>query len=61
MLHSPQIEIIDCQVPQVTYSDHLPLVVDFNVKVPEDLRMAERDIYASGAVQGDLHSLGAKR
>lgn len=38
ILCSPEIEIVDFQIPRVTYSDHLPLVVDFNVNVGMNLR-----------------------
>lgn len=43
VLHSPEIEIKDFHVPHVPFSDHLPLVVDFNVDVPEELRGEARD------------------
>ena len=31
ILHSPEIRIRDFQVPRVTFSDHLPLICDFDV------------------------------
>ena len=42
VLHSPEIRIRKFRVPQVYYSDHLPVVVDFDVDVEKDLRKAER-------------------
>lgn len=32
ILHSPEIKILNVQVPRVTYSDHLPMVCDFTVR-----------------------------
>ena len=43
VLHSKSIEIRDFQVPQVLFSDHLPVVVDFDVQVPADQRDAQRE------------------
>ena len=42
VLHSKEIEVVDFQVPAVTFSDHLPVVVDFNVQVEEEQRSEER-------------------
>jgi len=42
VLYSKGISIRRVQVPQVPFSDHLPLVVDFDVDVAEDRRKKER-------------------
>ncbi|MEA3363561.1 MAG: endonuclease/exonuclease/phosphatase family protein [Thermodesulfobacteriota bacterium] len=42
ILHSKEIEVCDFQVPPVQFSDHLPLVVDFDVQVEKDLRKVSR-------------------
>lgn len=34
ILHSPEIRVTGFQVPRVTYSDHLPLVCDFEINRP---------------------------
>jgi endonuclease/exonuclease/phosphatase family metal-dependent hydrolase len=43
VLHSKGIAVRKFQVPQVPFSDHLPLVVDFDVEVAVDRRRAERE------------------
>ena len=43
ILYSDRIQIHDFQVPTVTYSDHLPLVMDFDVHVDVDRRGCRRD------------------
>ena len=42
ILHSKEITVRDFQVPRVPFSDHLPLVVDFDVEVEHDLRTEPR-------------------
>ncbi len=42
ILHSNKIKLRDFYIPQVPFSDHLPLVVDFDVEVEHDLRQTER-------------------
>jgi len=42
ILHSDKIDVHDFQVPQVRYSDHLPLVMDFDVQVEVDRRTVPR-------------------
>jgi hypothetical protein len=42
ILHSSRIKVRDFSVPQVPYSDHLPLVLDFDVDVRRDLRRKSR-------------------
>lgn len=42
VLHSKEIKIRDFHVPMVPFSDHLPVVVDFDVEVEQDLRQAAR-------------------
>jgi len=32
ILHSPEIKVKDFRVPQVTLSDHLPLILDFEIE-----------------------------
>jgi endonuclease/exonuclease/phosphatase (EEP) superfamily protein YafD len=34
ILYGPGIEVVDFRVPRVTFSDHLPLVCDFEVARP---------------------------
>jgi endonuclease/exonuclease/phosphatase family metal-dependent hydrolase len=47
VLHSKEIEVVDFQVPAVPFSDHLPVVVDFNVKVAEEHRSEQRPPHCS--------------
>ena len=47
VLHSKGIEVRDFQVPQVPFSDHLPVMVDFDVKVEGDQRQKERRPHCS--------------
>jgi endonuclease/exonuclease/phosphatase family metal-dependent hydrolase len=42
ILHSKGIKVKDFQVPQIPFSDHLPVVVDFDVEVEKNLRKAAR-------------------
>lgn len=42
VLHSAEIKIRGFQVPQVLFSDHLPVVVDFDVQVEDDRRSTQR-------------------
>lgn len=46
-LHSKKIQVRKFQVPLVPFSDHLPLVVDFDVQVEEDQRQAARPPHCS--------------
>jgi endonuclease/exonuclease/phosphatase family metal-dependent hydrolase len=57
VLHSPEIEIVDFQIPRVTYSDHLPLVVDFNVVVGLDLRKQSRAAHKFSSLSESLASV----
>ena len=34
ILHSPEIRVSRFEMPQVTFSDHLPLICDFDVLTP---------------------------
>lgn len=43
VLHSKEIKIRDFQVPLVAFSDHLPVLVDFDVQVENDQRNAPRE------------------
>ncbi len=47
VLHSKGIVVRDFQVPQVAFSDHLPVMVDFDVKVEEDQRKEPRSPHCS--------------
>lgn len=42
ILYSDKIKLRDFYVPQVPFSDHLPLVVDFDVEVEQNHRLSER-------------------
>jgi endonuclease/exonuclease/phosphatase family metal-dependent hydrolase len=42
ILYSKKITLRDFSVPKVAFSDHLPLVVDFDVEVEHDKRKADR-------------------
>ncbi len=43
VLHSKEITIRDFQVPMVSFSDHLPVLVDFDVQVENNQRNAPRE------------------
>ena len=58
VLHSKDIKIRNFQVPQVTFSDHLPLVVDFDVDVAEDQRHGEREPTCFCDDLSDLSAVG---
>ncbi len=60
VLHSKDIIIRDFFVPQVTLSDHLPVVVDFDVNVVEDRRKVPRTSHASSYSLDDLDSVGIR-
>jgi len=47
VLHSNGIVVRDFQVPQVVFSDHLPVMVDFDVKVEDDQRKEARPPHCS--------------
>ena len=42
VLHSKEISVNNFKVPRVTFSDHLPVIVDFDVEVKVDQRSQER-------------------
>lgn len=42
VLHSPEIQVCDFQIPKVPFSDHLPVVMDFNVEVDNEQREEPR-------------------
>jgi endonuclease/exonuclease/phosphatase family metal-dependent hydrolase len=48
VLYGKGITIRDFQVPRVPYSDHLPLVVDFDVQVRKDQRRKTRPAHDFG-------------
>ncbi len=45
ILYSNKISLQDFYVPQVPFSDHLPLVVDFTVDVEEEQRKGDRPVH----------------
>ena len=47
VLHSDGIQVQDFQVPQVPFSDHLPVLVDFDVEVEHDQRETTRPTHCS--------------
>jgi endonuclease/exonuclease/phosphatase family metal-dependent hydrolase len=49
ILHSSRIQVRDFRIPQVPYSDHLPLVLDFDVKVRREKRSKSRPLRATPA------------
>ena len=53
ILHTPDIEIKDFRIPQVYYSDHLPLVVEFEVK---KLKRRRSDNLASESTDKNSYS-----
>ena len=60
VLHSREIEVRDFQVPRVPFSDHLPLVVDFNVQVAEEHRAKEREPHCYCQDYSDLAVVGLR-
>ncbi|MDH3454301.1 MAG: endonuclease/exonuclease/phosphatase family protein [Desulfuromonadales bacterium] len=59
VLHSKEIKIRDFQVPLVTFSDHLPVVVDFDVEVDQDRRETQRPSHCSCAEFGVLSKVSS--
>jgi len=47
ILHSDAIKVRSFDVPRVPFSDHLPILVDFDVDVAEDKRSTERRPFCS--------------
>lgn len=43
VLHSKEIKVKNFEVPAIAYSDHLPVLVDFDVQVEEDHRVKKRE------------------
>ena len=60
VLHSKDITIRDFDVPQVSFSDHLPVVVDFDVNVAEDQRRGKRDSHCYCYSLDDLSGGGIR-
>jgi endonuclease/exonuclease/phosphatase family metal-dependent hydrolase len=52
VLHSKEISVKSFQVPKITFSDHLPVLVDFDVKVKHDQRKAQRETHCYCALNG---------
>jgi endonuclease/exonuclease/phosphatase family metal-dependent hydrolase len=59
ILHSKEITVHSSQVPRVTFSDHLPLVVDFDVAVAVDRRKEERPSHCYCPDYGNLAKMAA--
>jgi endonuclease/exonuclease/phosphatase family metal-dependent hydrolase len=53
ILYSNKIELLDFSVPQVPYSDHLPLVVDFDVEVEDEQRKGSRPQHCYCMLSGE--------
>jgi len=53
ILYSDKINLLDFCIPQVAFSDHLPLVVDFDVEVDVDLRKSEREQHCYCLLSGE--------
>ena len=47
ILYSQGVRVVDFHVPQVSLSDHLPLVVDFDVMIEQDQRETPRPPHCS--------------
>lgn len=58
VLHSKEINVRSFQVPLVKYSDHLPVVVDFDVEVEEERRKAPRPPHCYCPETGRLVAVG---
>ncbi|WP_020675383.1 endonuclease/exonuclease/phosphatase family protein [Geopsychrobacter electrodiphilus] len=54
VLHSKGIKVRNFQIPQVLFSDHLPVLVDFDVEVQEEDRKLPRRPYCSCVEKDDL-------
>jgi len=54
VLHSKGIKVRNFQIPQVRFSDHLPVVVDFDVEVAEEDRKVPRPPHCSCREKGDV-------
>ena len=54
ILYSQGIRVVDFYVPQVAFSDHLPLVVDLDVQIDQDQRKAPRPAHCSCLQVGAL-------
>jgi endonuclease/exonuclease/phosphatase family metal-dependent hydrolase len=59
VLHSKEINVRSFQVPLVKYSDHLPVVVDFDVEVEVERRKAPRPPHCYCPEPGGLVAVGA--
>lgn len=60
ILYSKGIRVRDFRVPPVPYSDHLPLVVDFDVEIEKDLRKAPRPERGFGFKDSGLAAVGIR-
>jgi len=58
VLYSKGIAVRKVQVPQVPFSDHLPLVVDFDVEVAEERRIEPRPPHCFCPDYGGLTAIG---
>jgi len=57
ILHSREIAVCKLEVPRVCYSDHLPIMIDFDVNVETDCRRTGRTTHCSCQECLDLHNL----
>lgn len=53
VLHSKEISVKSFEVPRINFSDHLPVVVDFDVKVDHDQRKEQRGSHCFCALSGN--------
>ncbi len=60
VLHSKGIKVLDFQIPRVPFSDHLPVMVDFDVEVEEEHRKEPRPPHCSCLEKVDLIVAGGK-
>lgn len=58
VLHSKDITVRDFRIPQVTFSDHLPLIVDFDVQVAENCRTQARQPHCYCKDYSNLNVVG---
>ena len=60
VLHSEGVKVLDFQIPRVPFSDHLPVMVDFDVEVKEEHRKEPRSPHCSCLEKVGLIVAGAQ-
>ena len=60
VLHSEGVKVLDFQIPRVSFSDHLPVMVDFDVEVKEEHRKEPRSPHCSCLEKVGLIVAGAQ-